>query len=70
VLQVAEDLAHDIDRELDRAVAILDTLASSTVLRRGDLPAFHIQTRAALKQTGAAIVLIDRTYQQLTKHHG
>jgi two-component sensor histidine kinase len=66
VLQVAEDLAHDIDRELDRATAILDTLASSSVLRRGDLPAFRLQTQAALKHTNAAIVLIDRTYQQLT----
>jgi two-component sensor histidine kinase len=61
VLQVAEDLAHDIDRELDRATAILDTLASSSVLRRGDLPAFRLQTQAALKHTNAAIVLIDRT---------
>jgi two-component sensor histidine kinase len=66
VLQVAEDLAHDIDRELDRATAILDTLASSMVLRRGDLPAFHGQAKAALKHTDAAIVLVDRTYQQLT----
>jgi two-component sensor histidine kinase len=66
VLQVAEDLAHDIDRELDRATAILDTLASSVVLRRGDLPAFHIQTRAALKHTEAAIILVDRNFQQLT----
>lgn len=66
VLQVAEDLAHDIDRELDRATAILDTLASSTVLRRGDLPAFDAQAKAALKHADAAIVLIDRTHQQLT----
>jgi len=66
VLQVAEDLAHDIDRELDRATAILDTLASSIALRRGDLPAFHAQTKAALKHANAAIVLIDRNYQQLT----
>jgi hypothetical protein len=66
VLQVAEDLAHDIDRELDRATAILDTLASSMPLRRGDLPSFHAQAKAALKHTNAAIVLIDRTYQQLT----
>jgi two-component sensor histidine kinase len=66
VLQVTEDLAHDVDRELDRATAILDTLASSMVLRRGDLPAFHAQTKAALKHTDAAIVLIDRTYQELT----
>jgi two-component sensor histidine kinase len=66
VLQVAEDLAHDIDRELERATAILDTLASSLALRRGDFPTFHAQARAALKRTNAAIVLIDRTYQQLT----
>ena len=32
VSQVAEDLAHDIDRELDRASAILDTLASSVAV--------------------------------------
>lgn len=66
VLQIAEDLAHDIDREIDRATAILDTLASSMVLRRGDLPAFDAQAKAALKHTNAAIVLVDRTYQQLT----
>src|SRR5262245_29534598 len=66
VLQVAEDLAHDIDREVDRASAILETLASSLALRRGDLPSFHAQTRAALKHTNAAIVLIDPAYQQLT----
>jgi two-component sensor histidine kinase len=66
VLQVAGDLAHDIDRELDRAFAILDTLATSIVLRRGDLPAFHALAKVALKYDNAAIVLIDRTYQQLT----
>jgi hypothetical protein len=45
VLQVAEDLAQDIDRELERASAILETLASSVALRRGDLPSFHAQAR-------------------------
>ena len=66
VLQVAEDLAHDVDRELDRATAILETLASSLPLRRGDLPTFHAQAKQALQHTNAALVLIDRTYQQLT----
>jgi len=66
VLQVAEELAHDIDRELDRATAILDTLGTSMLLRRGDLSAFHEQAKAALKHAGAAIVLVDRTYQQVT----
>src|SRR5262249_49420976 len=66
VVQVAEDLAHDVDRELDRAIAILDTLATSMVLRQGDFRSFHAQAVATLKHTDAAIVLIDRNYQQLT----
>ena len=40
-LQVAEDLAGDVDRELDRATVALETLATSAALSRGDLAAFH-----------------------------
>jgi two-component sensor histidine kinase len=63
--QVAQDLAHDIDRELDRAAVILETLATSAALRRNDLQAFHAQAARALRRTKAAIVLIDPSYQQL-----
>ena len=37
VVQVAEDLAHDIDRELDRATTILDTLAGSAATQHGQV---------------------------------
>jgi two-component sensor histidine kinase len=65
VMQVAQELAGDVDRDLDRAFATLETLATSPELRRGDFRAFHAQAALALKRTKAAIVLVDRSYQQL-----
>jgi two-component sensor histidine kinase len=65
VMQAAQDVAADIDRELDRALVTLETLATSAELKRGDLRAFHAQALLALRRTKAAIVLIDRSYQQL-----
>jgi hypothetical protein len=64
VTQVARELAADIDRELDRAIVTLETLATSPELQRNDLKAFHSQALLALRRSKAAIVLIDRTYQQ------
>jgi hypothetical protein len=49
VIQVAEDLAEGIDRELDRAILVLQTLATVDSLRRNDLSAFHAQSVRALK---------------------
>ena len=46
VVQVAEDLAHDIDRELDRASAVFENFASSIALRHGDLPSFSCPGQA------------------------
>ena len=65
VMQVAQNLTSDIDRDLDRATATLETLATSDALRHGDLQSFHAQAVLALRRTKAAIVLIDPTYQQL-----
>lgn len=65
VMQVADALAADIDQELDRATVTLETLTTSEALRRRDWQAFHAQAALALKRTQAAIVLIDRNYQQL-----
>jgi two-component sensor histidine kinase len=65
VLQIAEDLADDIDRELDRAVVTLETLATSTALARRDFAAFHEQAGRALRRDKAGILLIDRAYQQV-----
>jgi hypothetical protein len=58
-MQVALDLVDDIDRELDRATATLETLATSEALRRRDFAAFHSQAVLALKRTKAAIVLVN-----------
>jgi len=64
-LQVAQDLAGDTDRELDRAMVTLETLATSAALARGDLAAFREQASRALRRERAGILVIDRTYQQL-----
>ena len=65
VMQVAQDIAADIDRELDRATVTLETLATSLALKRRDFRTFHAQAVLALKRTKAAIVLIDQSYQQI-----
>src|SRR5262245_15435405 len=48
MLQVASALADAVDRELDRRLAMLQTLATSRALTSGDLAAFHAQASAAL----------------------
>jgi len=65
VSQTAAELAADIDRELDRAVATLEALATSPDLQTGNLAGFHAQARRALKGSRAVIALIDRSHQQL-----
>jgi hypothetical protein len=64
-LQVAQDLASDIDREIDRAMVTLETLATSSALARADFAAFREQAGLALKRDRAGILVVDRTYQQL-----
>ena len=65
VLQIAEDLAGDIDRELDRATVTLETLGTAASLARGDFAVFHEQAIRALRRDKAGILLVDRDYQQL-----
>jgi two-component sensor histidine kinase len=65
VLQVAQDLGGDIDRELERASITLETLATSAALRDGDFAAFHEQASQALRRDKAGILLIDASHQQL-----
>jgi hypothetical protein len=57
--QVSEDLARAIDRELDRSVTSLETLATSRSLLRGDLAGFHAQATQALRRTKSAIILLE-----------
>jgi two-component sensor histidine kinase len=63
--QVAEDLAGDIDRELDRVTVTLETLATSAALARGDFAAFHQQASRAIRRDRAGILLVDRSLRQL-----
>lgn len=65
VLQTSQMLAFDVDREIDRAITVLETLATSGALARGDLVAFHAQGRRATQRTTAAVLLIDPSMQQL-----
>lgn len=65
VLQVAQSLADDIDRELERATITLETLATSAPLARKDFAAFHERASQALRRDKAGILLIDRSLQQL-----
>src|SRR4051794_8976127 len=64
-LELARQLADDVDRELDGMVLALQVLATAPALQAGDLVAFDAQARAVLRYRGANVVLRDRTGQQL-----
>jgi hypothetical protein len=59
--KVVSDLADAVDRELDRRIAMLQTLATSPALTYGDLESFHAQARAALGTRDARVFLVDPT---------
>jgi PAS domain S-box-containing protein len=65
LLQTSQALVSGIDREIDKAIAILETLAASSALLRGDFASFHAQARRATHGSTAAILLINRSHQQL-----
>jgi PAS domain S-box-containing protein len=66
MLQVAAGVAHAVDRELQKRITIMDTLAASPALDRADLSYFHAVAAAAMSEDKAGIFLIDpRTQQQL-----
>jgi PAS domain S-box-containing protein len=65
VSQVAEALTWDIDRELDRAIVTLETLATSEALANADFGTFHAQATRALRRTNTQILLLDLSLQQL-----
>jgi len=63
-LQVLEALVNDIDRDLDRDITILRTLATSQALAGADWPTFYGEAKAGL-QGRAYLVLVDTTGRQL-----
>ena len=62
--QVLEALSADIDRDIDRRIAVLETLSTSPLLAAEDWPAFHAQAKEALRGR-AYLVLIDPEGRQL-----
>ena len=63
VLQVLDALVNDIDRDLDRDITILRTLATSQALTTEDWQAFYDQAKASL-QGRAYLILSDANGRQ------
>jgi two-component sensor histidine kinase len=61
----AQDLANDIDRQLEAMVVTLRTLATSRALQRNDLSEFHAQATEAVGGGRFAIILTGPAGQQL-----
>jgi PAS domain S-box-containing protein len=64
VLQVLNALVNDIDREVDRDITILHTLATSQALESADWRTFYDEAKAGL-QGRAYLVLVDSNGRQL-----
>jgi PAS domain S-box-containing protein len=64
ILQVLDDLVDNLDRDFDRHLTILRTLASSQAFEEEDWPVFYEQAQAGL-QGRAYIVLLDSAGRQL-----
>jgi PAS domain S-box-containing protein len=64
LVRAAADLSADIDRELSGLITVLETLASSVSLARGDLAQFHERASSALGPRQAYVLLLDPSGQQ------
>ena len=64
MLQVSSNLSDDLDREIDRQLATLQTLATSPSLARQDWRSFYAQATAATQGYGY-IVLVDHDGRQI-----
>lgn len=64
LVQVAEDLVADLDRDIDRHVTILQTLISSRSLAGEDYAGFHARATRSLRDKGG-VILIDSEGRQL-----
>jgi two-component sensor histidine kinase len=63
--QIAAGIAADIDRDLQRRMTILQTLATSATLAEGDLAAFHAHAQMVAKDVKAGIFLVDPSLRQI-----
>jgi PAS domain S-box-containing protein len=63
--QVAAGIAADLDRDLQRRITILQTLATSATLAQGNLSAFHARAQLTAKDLKAGIFLVDLSLRQI-----
>ena len=66
--QQLDTLVASIDRDIERRIAVLQTLATAPALLAGDWPAFHAQAKASLGRN--YLVLIDTDGRQLINTYG
>jgi two-component sensor histidine kinase len=64
VHQIAEAVAGDVERELQRRITVLETLATSPRLLQADFAGFHAQARAAVAKDELLVLLHDATTRQ------
>jgi two-component sensor histidine kinase len=64
ILQVLDAVTNDLDRDLDRDIAILNTLSTSQAIANADWRTFYDQAKAGL-QGRAYLILVDATGRQL-----
>jgi two-component sensor histidine kinase len=69
IAATAVGVAAHIDRDLERRITVLQTLATSPSLSSEDFAAFHAQARAVAQQDGTGILLIDRSMRQILNTH-
>jgi len=63
--RLAQDISASVDRDVIGWLTVLDTLATSELLRAGDLAGFHARARAALRNRDVHVILVDRDHRQL-----
>jgi len=63
--RMAQDISASVDRDVIGWLTVLDTLATSELLKAGDLEGFHARAKAALRNRDVHVILVAPDYQQL-----
>ncbi len=63
--RMAQDISASVDRDVISWQTVLDTLATSELLREGDLEGFHARAKAALRNRDVHVILAAPDFQQL-----
>lgn len=62
---MAQDISASVDRDVVGWLTVLDTLATSELLKAGDLEGFHARAKAALRNRDVHVILVSPDQQQL-----